>query len=62
MSPELNTRSHRQLIRTDTPRSTGADRNASKGRVVQLSRTLANEWARRGPRVTSLSPGYTETR
>jgi NAD(P)-dependent dehydrogenase (short-subunit alcohol dehydrogenase family) len=35
--------------------------NASKAAVSHLSRSLAMEWAHRGIRVNSISPGYTAT-
>jgi NAD(P)-dependent dehydrogenase (short-subunit alcohol dehydrogenase family) len=35
--------------------------NASKAAVVHLSKSLAMEWASRGVRVNSISPGYTAT-
>jgi NAD(P)-dependent dehydrogenase (short-subunit alcohol dehydrogenase family) len=35
--------------------------NASKAAVIHLSKSLAMEWAPRGIRVNSISPGYTAT-
>lgn len=40
---------------------TQAHYNASKAGVVHLSSSLALEWARRGIRVNTVSPGYTKT-
>lgn len=35
--------------------------NSSKAAVMQMSKSLAMEWAERGIRVNSISPGYTAT-
>lgn len=35
--------------------------NASKGALLQLSKSLAAEWASYGIRVNSISPGYMDT-
>lgn len=36
--------------------------NASKGAVVNMTRTLANEWARYGINVNAIAPGYFPTK
>ncbi len=40
---------------------TQAHYNSSKAGVIHLSKSLAMEWAHRGVRVNSISPGYTAT-
>ena len=45
---------------SNTPQNQAAY-NASKSGVLHLTRSLAAEWASRGIRVNSISPGYTKT-
>lgn len=45
---------------SNTPQNQAAY-NASKAGVLHLTRSLATEWAARGVRVNSISPGYTRT-
>jgi NAD(P)-dependent dehydrogenase (short-subunit alcohol dehydrogenase family) len=45
----------------NTPQNQAAY-NASKAGVLHLTRSLAAEWAARGVRVNSISPGYTRTK
>jgi len=45
---------------SNTPQNQAAY-NASKAGVLHLTRSLATEWASRGVRVNSISPGYTRT-
>ncbi len=44
----------------NTPQNQAAY-NTSKAAVIHLTRSLATEWAPRGIRVNSISPGYTRT-
>ena len=46
---------------SNTPQNQ-AHYNASKAAVIHLTRSLAAEWAARGVRVNSISPGYTRTK
>jgi NAD(P)-dependent dehydrogenase (short-subunit alcohol dehydrogenase family) len=55
----INTASMSATI-SNTPQNQ-ACYNASKAGVLHLTRSLAAEWAPRGVRVNSISPGYTRT-
>jgi len=55
----INTASMSASI-VNTPQNQSAY-NASKAGVLHLTRSLAAEWAARGIRVNSISPGYTRT-
>ena len=46
---------------SNTPQNQSAY-NTSKAGVLHLTRSLAAEWAKRGVRVNSISPGYTRTK